>query len=91
MDGDPSLLDLVLEDLREAFLGSGSATVSSCRSALMSMHPLVRPFFVQQILGSCSPASMVTTRSPPTRDRSITMPGCSATTSPTIAAFLPNG
>ena len=29
----------------------------------------------QQILGNCSPASMVTTRSPPTSDRMITMPG----------------
>ena len=29
----------------------------------------------QQIRGNCSPASSVTTRSPPTSDRSITMPG----------------
>ena len=29
---------------------------------------------VQQIRGNCSPASMVTTRSPPTSDRMTTMP-----------------
>ena len=34
---------------------------------------------------------MVTTRSPPTSDCMITMPGCSATTSPMIAAFRPSG
>ena len=36
----------------------------------------------QQILGNCSPANKVTTRSPPISERIVTMPGCSATTSP---------
>ncbi len=29
----------------------------------------------QQILGNCSPESMATTRSPPTSERNVTMPG----------------
>ena len=45
----------------------------------------------QQILGNCSPESMATTRSPPISDRSVTIPGCSDTTSPMIAAFRPSG
>src|SRR5262249_8613694 len=46
---------------------------------------------LQQMRGSCSPASRVTTRSPPTRERRRTIPGCSATTSPMTAASRPSG
>ena len=51
----------------------------------------LRGIQIQQILGSCSPASMVTTRSPPTTECIVTMPGWSSTTSPMMAAFRPSG
>lgn len=45
----------------------------------------------QQIRGSCSPAIIVTTRSPPTSDFSTTIRGWSSTMWPMMAASLPKG
>lgn len=43
----------------------------------------------QQILGNCSPESISTTREPPIVLFITTVPGCCATTSPTITASRP--
>jgi anti-sigma regulatory factor (Ser/Thr protein kinase) len=48
-------------------------------------------YLPQQILGNCSPVSMSTIRQPPMRLRMATLPGCSSTTSPMMAASCPRG
>src|SRR5262249_48538034 len=60
----------------------------------VGVHPgleFVRLVPHQQMRGNCSPESSVTTRSPPTGDRMVTRPGCSATTVPMTAASRPSG
>ena len=67
-----------------AALGFVASQVDQAHGDRKLVHGVVN--LPQQILGNCSPASIVTTRWPPIRVRITTIPGCSSTTSPSNLA-----
>ena len=85
-DGSVNLLPFSIDPAVMAYLGvrSNKSVLSGCADEGDTVA--IAGYGRQQIRGICSPESRSTMRLPPSRLRSLTVPGCSAVTRPMAAA-----